>query len=187
MKIMMIFGSPRKLGNTAKVSAWAEEELRAMGHEVEHLDLTDHPFRGCAGCYHCKEDPHTPHCAHTDEGNDVFGRLIGCDGFILASPLFCWGFSSQLKAFVDRMFCLVTPMAGGNFSLIEGKRAAMIITSAGPVEDNADIMHTVFQRAMNYVQCENKCDLIVPHCITPDAIGAEVETQARDLARKLVR
>lgn len=187
MKIMTVFGSPRKLGNTAKVLGWVEDELRAMGHEVEHLDLNDHPFKGCAECYHCKEDPHTPHCAHTDEGNDVFARLIQADGFVLASPLFCWGYTAQLKAFVDRMFCLVTPMAGANFSLIEGKRAGMIITSAGPVESNADIMRIVFQRSMNYARCENKCDLIVPGCFTPDAISEEVEQQARDLARKLVR
>lgn len=187
MKIMTVFGSPRKLGNTAKALGWVEDELRAMGHEVEHLDLTDHPLKGCAECYHCKEDPHTPHCAHIDEGNAIWDRLICCDAFIFASPLFCWGFSSQLKAFVDRMFCLVTPMAGGNFSLIEGKRAGMIITSAGPVEGNADIMRIVFQRAMNYVQCENKCDLIVPGCVTPDAIPGDVEEQARNFARKLVR
>ncbi len=187
MKIMTILGSPRKLGNTAKILGWAEEELRAHGHEVERLDLTDHPFKGCAECYHCKEDPNTPHCAHTDEGNDVFARLIGCDGFILASPLFCWGFSSQLKAFVDRMFCLVTPVTGRNMSLVEGKRAAMIITSAGPLEDNADIMNTIFQRAMNYVQCENKCTLIVPGCVTPDTMGNDVKEDAKELARKLVR
>jgi multimeric flavodoxin WrbA len=187
MKIMTVLGSPRKLGNSAKILEWAEEELRALGHDVERLDLVDHPFKGCAECYHCKEDPLTAHCAHTDEGNEIFLRLIGCDGFIVASPLFCWGFSSQLKAFIDRMFCLVTPMVGKNHSLIEGKRAAMIITCAGPEEDNADIMHTVFQRAMNYVQCENKAALIVPGCITPDTMGGDIKEKAQELARKLVR
>jgi multimeric flavodoxin WrbA len=186
MRIMTILGSPRKQGNTAKVLGWTEDELRAQGHEVERINVVDHPLKGCVSCYHCKQDPDTPNCAHTDEGNEFFARLMGFDGFILASPLYCWGFSSQLKAVIDRMFCLVTPLEGSNKSLVAGKRTAMIITSAGPEKDNADVMHFVFQRAMGYLQCEPKDALIVPGCTMPDAIGGDAKAGAQELARKLV-
>ena len=185
MRIMAILGSPRKQGNTAKVLNWAEDELRALGHEVERVNAVDHQLKGCVACYHCKKDPDTPNCAHTDEGNEFFARLMGFDGFILASPLYCWGFSAQLKLTVDRMFCLVTPVEGGNKSLVAGKRAAMIITSAGPDKDNADIMRTVFERATAYLQCEDVDALIVPGCSVPDAIGDDAKAGAQELARKL--
>ena len=50
MKVLSIFGGPRKNGNTVAVLNWVEEELGGLGHEVERVDVVDKSVGGCLGC-----------------------------------------------------------------------------------------------------------------------------------------
>ena len=39
MRITTLLGSPRKNGNTATILGWVEDELAALGHEVNRIAL----------------------------------------------------------------------------------------------------------------------------------------------------
>ena len=52
---MTILGSPRRHGNTAKALGWVEEQLRADGHEVDHINILDYNVGGCRECLVCKK------------------------------------------------------------------------------------------------------------------------------------
>jgi multimeric flavodoxin WrbA len=188
MRITSVLGSPRpKKGNTAKVLGWVEEELRAKGHDVDHINITEKKVNGCKECYTCQGIPDEPGCPQEDDAKEIFERLMASDAMLIASPLFCWGFSSQIKPLIDRHFCLVTDYGTPNWkSLLEGKRAGLLVTCAGPIEENADLVVQMFQRLMDYAKISAAESLVIPLATTPDAMGAEIKEQAVKFADRLV-
>ena len=186
MKVMTVQGSPRKRGNTAQVLSWVEDELRSLGHTVDRANITDHDVRGCLGCYACKQSLETP-CVQRDDANALFARVIEADALILASPLYCWGVTAQLKAFIDRGLCLVVGFEGpGHESRIEGKRLALIATAEGPMADNLDLLRKPFDLLCSYTKVTMAGSLLVPGCTSPDVLGEGVREQARALAHEIV-
>jgi len=186
MKIVSLFGSPRKKGNTAKVLSWVEEELREKGHEVDRVIITDYNVNGCLGCYACQENPEEPACVQKDDAVKIFYRMIEADGIIYASPLYCWGFTSQIKPLIDRHLCLTTGYGTDKWkSLIEGKRSGLIVTCAGPEEGNTDPIKGVYKGLMNFTKCHIAGMLIVPFTTTPEELPEETKQKAIEFANIL--
>ena len=182
MKVMTILGSPKRNGNTAKVLGQFES-LIANGHEVERIDIVDFNVKGCVGCYACQQTPDEPGCVQKDDAVSIFERMISSDVVIYASPLYCWSFSSQMKAFFDRHLCLVTGYGTPDYkSLLQGKRSALLVTCGGSVENNADLIQAIFERMNNYCQADVIGKYVVPFCTTPDAIGPEAAKIAERMA-----
>jgi multimeric flavodoxin WrbA len=188
MRVTSVLGSPRpKKGNTATVLGWVEDELRAQGHDVDRINIIDKKVNGCKECYTCQGNPDEPGCPQEDDAKEIFERLMASDAMLLASPLFCWGFSSQIKPLIDRHFCLVTDYGTPKWkSLLEGKRAGLLVTCAGPIEENADLVVQMFQRLMDYAKISTPESLVIPFTTTPDAMGAEIKELAVKFAGRLV-
>ena len=188
MKITSVMGSPRpQKGNTAKVLGWVEEELRARGHDVDRINIVDKKVNGCKECYTCRNVLDEPGCPQEDDAKEIFERLMASDAMLLASPLFCWGFSSQIKPLIDRHFCMVKGYGTPDWkSLLEGKRAGLLVTCAGPIEENAELVVKMFERLMDYAKITAAESLVIPFTTTPDAMGAEIKEQAAKFAGRLV-
>jgi len=186
MKITTIFGSPRAKGNTAKVLAWVEEQLQADGHAVDRANMVDYDVDGCIECYACKGGD-ADLCAVEDDANGLLQRMLDADLVIMAAPLFCWGFPAQLKTLVDRMFCLTDEPAedGSYISRVEGKPFALLVTAAGPIKDNADMLAKVFDALVEYALGSNAGHLLVPLCTTPEAIGDDTKAAAVAFAQEI--
>jgi multimeric flavodoxin WrbA len=186
MKVTTILGSPKKNGNTAKVLG-AFEDLISQEHEVDRIDVADFEIKGCLGCAACKKVPDEPGCVQKDDAVALFERMMTSDILIYASPLYSWGFSAQLKALIDRHFCLVKDFGTPQYqSLIADKRTALLVTCAGPVENNADLIQEVFIRLNDYVKGTVVDKYIVPFCTTPDAIGEKAMEIAKKMADDIV-
>jgi multimeric flavodoxin WrbA len=186
MKVTTIMGSPRKKGNTAKVLGLLEE-LLAQGHEVDRIDMVDFQVKGCMGCAACKKITDQPGCVQKDEAGALFERIMDSDILIYASPLYSWGFTSQMKAFLDRHFCLVTGYGGPDYkSLIAGKRLALLVTCDGPIENNADLIQVAFDRIGDYLRCDVVGKYIIPFSSTPDALKDKAIEVARQMAKDIV-
>ena len=66
---------------------------------------------------------------------EILNALVDCDGHIIATPLYAWTYSGLMKTFLDRFISLVTGFTSdAHKSLIEGKRAALLVTCGGPVD-----------------------------------------------------
>ncbi len=186
MKVMTILGSPKRNGNTAKVLGLFES-LISNGHEVERINIAEFNVKGCIGCYACQQNTDEPGCVQKDDTVSIFERMMSSDAVVYASPLYCWSFSSQLKAFLDRHFCLVTGYNTADYkSLLEGKRSALLVTCGGPVEDNADLIQTIFERINDYGKCSVIGKYVVPFCTSPEAIGPEATKIAEKMAADVV-
>jgi len=186
MKVTTILGSPKKDGNTAKVLGLFEE-LITQDHEVDRINIATSNVKGCLGCHACQTVPDEPGCVQKDDVLPIFERLMTSDAVIYATPLYCWSFPSQMKAFLDRHFCLATGYGTSECkSLLEGKRTALLVTCGGPVENNADLIQAIFDRMSNYLQGNVIGKYVVPFCTTPDAIGPEAMEIAKKMARDIV-
>ena len=156
MKVITIFGSPRKKGNTAKVLSMFENKVEKK-HEVERINITQYKVGGCLGCYKCKEKKSEPGCVQKDDALTIFEKMIQADAIVYASPLFCWSFTSQIKPLIDRHFCLVSGDGTSDHdSLISGKSAALLVTCAGPIEGNCDAIQGIFKGLCEYGQLGTK-------------------------------
>jgi len=181
MKVTTILGSPKKDGNTAKVLGLFEE-LISQDHEVERINIATANIKGCLGCHACQKVPDEPGCVQKDDVLPIFEQMMGSDAVVYASPLYCWSFTSQMKAFIDRHFCLVTGYGTSDYkSLLEGKHTALLVTCGGPVENNADLIQAIFDRINNFGQCNVIGKYVVPFCTTPDSIGDE----AMEIVKKM--
>jgi len=150
---------------------------------VERLAIASVKVNGCLGCEACQKVTDRPGCVQKDDAVAVFERMMTADAVIYSSPLYCWDFSAQMKALIDRHFCLVTGYGTVNHrSLIAEKPAALLVTCGGPVKGNADVIQTVFDRVCKYGKARVVNKTVIPFCTTPDALGEEARAAARKLA-----
>lgn len=98
-KILGIFGSPRRNGNSDILLSKALQGAEANGSIVEKIiirDLLIAPCNSCGGCYE------NGVCVIKDEMQKMYTELVDADGIIVSSPIYFMGISAQLKAFIDR-------------------------------------------------------------------------------------
>ncbi len=130
MKVLGIFGSPRKGGNTELLLEEALRGAASEGAEVERLRLTDYNIIPCKECLACYKDGN---CIILDDMAEIYPRLLEADIIILASPIFFYGVTAWAKALIDRCqalwsrkYHLKDPSLGK-----EGKKRKGFFISAG--------------------------------------------------------
>lgn len=101
--ILIVLGSPRKGGNTTMLAESFARGAREAGHEVRFADAGSAKINGCLGCEYCFS--HEGACCQQDAMQDFYPELRWCDTLVYASPVYCFTFSAQIKAFIDRMYC----------------------------------------------------------------------------------
>jgi multimeric flavodoxin WrbA len=99
MKILAIYGSPRRRGNTSLLLKQAVDGARQAGAEVEEIVLRDLKMAPCLELYGCKKDGR---CIIRDDFQTVYDQLLACDALMLASPIFFYALSAHTKILMDR-------------------------------------------------------------------------------------
>jgi multimeric flavodoxin WrbA len=187
MKVVILQGSARKKGNTARVLTWVENELQTLGHEVEGIYLHSKNLKGCMGCGKCKEKPVPTGCIQKDDMPEVMEKVVGSQLTIFSSPLYFWGFSAQIKAVIDRTYSFYTNAnQPDHASLVDGQRQALVATGAGGFDENAEGMIDAFGRMQKYHKAVNAGTLFIDSCTTPDAMDDTIRQKAVEFARKIV-
>jgi multimeric flavodoxin WrbA len=187
MQIITLLGSARKKGNTATVLGWVEEELTTLGHSVERVYLNSKTIGGCLGCGKCKENADEIACVQKDDAKEIFERMIASDAVLFTSPVYFWGFTSQIKRLIDRGYALVTNYhRPGHTSLMKNKRLGLLVTGADAYQNNAEGLFNAFDRIADFLLAPKKGELYVGGCSVPAELPESARDQAVDLARSLV-
>jgi multimeric flavodoxin WrbA len=84
-KILAIYGSPRRKGNTTVLLDHAVQGAVDAGAEIEKIVLRDLEMSPCLEIYGCKE---TGRCVIQGDFQKVQDQLLSCRALILASPIF---------------------------------------------------------------------------------------------------
>ena len=98
-KILAIYGSPRRKGNTSTLLQRAAAGAREGGAEVEEVYLRDLSMSPCLEIYACKKDGR---CVIQDDFQRIYDMLLSCDALMLASPIFFYTVSAHTKILMDR-------------------------------------------------------------------------------------
>ena len=99
MKILGIYGSPRREGNTELLLRELLRGCREAGGAVEEIFLRDLKITPCLEIYACREEGK---CPIRDDMQDLYPKLVETDVLVLASPVFFYAVSAHAKAMIDR-------------------------------------------------------------------------------------
>ena len=128
-KILVLNGSPKKNGNTSKLSCWFAAGARSKGAGVEVINdaFLKYKSSGCTSCRTCQKIKEYE-CVINDGAKAVLKKLAKADVIVFATPLYFYGPSAQLKVIIDRMFSLYkwdnttdtfeSPMKGKTMALL---------------------------------------------------------------------
>jgi multimeric flavodoxin WrbA len=98
-KILAIYGSPRRKGNTTLLLNHAVQGASDAGAQVEEIVLRDLKMSPCLEIYGCKE---TGRCVIQDDFQKIYDALFACQGLMIASPIFFYTVSAHTKILMDR-------------------------------------------------------------------------------------
>lgn len=101
MKVLMLNGSPRTNGNTARALLELENTFTAEGIETETVQIGNKEIRGCISCFSCYK---TGKCVIDDTVNELAKKFEESDGLIVASPVYYASPNGTLLACLDRLF-----------------------------------------------------------------------------------
>jgi multimeric flavodoxin WrbA len=101
--IVILKGSPRERGNSSVLADQVGAGAEAAGAAVEIFYLHGMDIHPCDGCDFCRE---TGICAVEDDMQMLYPKLLSADAVVLASPIYWFTFSAQLKMCIDRWYAL---------------------------------------------------------------------------------
>lgn len=99
-RILVIVGSPRINGNTKILADALVKGACEAGNIVTTYSVGGKEIRPCIDCQACYS---TKQCILQDDMQEVYGLLSKTDILVLASPVYFYSISAQLKALLDRL------------------------------------------------------------------------------------
>ncbi|MEJ5348345.1 MAG: flavodoxin family protein [Desulfosoma sp.] len=99
MHIVGIYGSPRVGGNTDKMLDAFLEGAQEEGALVSPIYVRKLSMQGCLGCGGCDE---TGQCVVKDDMQEVYPLLEKAEGIVLATPVYFYNVTGQVKLLIDR-------------------------------------------------------------------------------------
>ena len=103
--ITILNGSPRANGNTAALIEAFTKGAEASGNTVNRFDLQKMNIHPCLGCCKGGQNRESP-CVQKDDMDKIYPRYRDADVVVLASPMYYWNISGQLKCTFDRLFAV---------------------------------------------------------------------------------
>ena len=141
MNFMILMGSPRLHGNTAELCKPFIRELEKANAQVRYVTLADKNIHPCLGCYACQDISGEYGCVQHDDMYAIVENILWADCIVLATPIYSWYCTSQMKAVLDRHYGLNKYYRSATGSLWAGKQMALLVThgydrdyGAGPFE-----------------------------------------------------
>lgn len=104
-EIIILNGSPRKSGNTSALVKAFTEGAKEAGNTVTEFLLDKMNIQGCKGCFGGGKNPDSP-CVQKDDMDKIYPVYKKADIVVLATPLYYWTISGQLKCAFDRLFAV---------------------------------------------------------------------------------
>ena len=173
MKVVAIVGSPHINGNTSYLTDVALKELAAKGIETEKIVLGQYTIgpclahEGCGTFTVCKVQDDTP---------GIIEKFNQADAVILASPVYFYDITAQMKTFIDRNFFTFTHQGKR-----KAKYAGLIAIGGG---GGADETIATLKRFAGLP--EKDCFVLAGYTgQSPAKDNPELVKQAKDMGKKL--
>ena len=182
-KILILNGSPRSKGNTAMLCDALSAGARSAGHQVTRFDLHKLDIHGCLGCVKGGKDPASP-CVQKDDMGLIYPAYREADIVVLASPMYYWGFSGQLKCALDRLFAVTESDPDW---ATPHKKAILLMAAEGTGKENEAPMVNYYKSLLGFLGWEDLGCLIAGGVLkVGDIEGKESLRQAFELGKSIL-
>jgi len=173
MNILIFSGSPRKGGNT-ELLAEAFVKGASAQHHVEIVSVRDYTVNPCLGCNACFKtngrsseshpnlfedarvvtDEADGACAQKDDMAMIYEKMNKADMLVIASPVYFYGISAQLKAVIDRFH---NPIRD-SFHI---KKMALLLVGAASLPELFDAILTEYNLCLRFFNIEDAGKVLV--------------------------
>lgn len=141
-KVLIISSSPRRGGNTDRLCDEFMRGVAETGCVVEKVFLRDKTIHFCTGCGTCslRGKP----CPQKDDAAEVIEKMVAADVIVLATPVYFYAMSAQMKMLIDRCCGLYTEMRNKVF---------YFIAAGAEGEDESEKLVHTFDNLMGFLDC----------------------------------
>jgi len=119
-RVLILKGSPREHGNSSVLAERAANGAKEAGAEVESIYLHGLDIRACDACDLCSDGV----CVIEDDMQPLYPKLAAADSILLASPIYWFTISAQLKLCIDRWY----GFQGNRWMELSKKKFGVILT-----------------------------------------------------------
>lgn len=135
--ILVLFGSPRKNGFTARLLNEFLTPLKGAA-EIRIIDSYDYGIAPCTACDLCAR---AEDCSMTDF-DELDALIRRADVIVVATPVYTLSFPAPLKAIVDRTqrYFAARFSIGVNPPIAKHKTAVLLVTNGSQSQDGAHII-----------------------------------------------
>jgi len=148
-KIVILNGSPRKAGNTSALVKKFTEGAESAGNTVTEFFLDKMNINGCKGCFGGHSSRVCP-CVQKDDMAQIYPAVKDCDVIVLATPLYYWNMSGQIRTAIDRLFALEEN--DGNLLRGHGRASALLMAAEG---NGFEDVLTYYDHLMEHLKWKN--------------------------------
>ena len=113
MKIFVIQGSPHKEGSSNILAKQFQAGAEKAGHEVSVFDAAHAKIAPCIACEYCHAKGGGV-CCQQDDMEALKQMILSSDMLVLATPLYFFNMSAQMKLAVDRLYAFLGEMSRRN-------------------------------------------------------------------------
>lgn len=101
MFVLGLQGSPRKKGNTHFLLSAFMDKVKSRGAETQMINVCDKHIKPCIGCANCEKKGF---CSIKDDDmtKEIYGLLRRADVVVLATPIYFYNATAQMKLLIDR-------------------------------------------------------------------------------------
>ena len=179
-KIVILNGSPRKNGNTSALVKAFTEGAEVAGHTVTEFFLGGMDIHGCKGCFGGHSKRECP-CVQRDDMTKIYPAVKDSDVVVLATPLYYWNMSGQLRTAIDRLFALEE----GDSNLLRGNGRASALLMAAEGHGFEDV-GLYYDHLMEHLRWKNLGKVLCGGVMdVGDIEGRKELDDARELGRSI--
>ena len=97
--VVILQGSPRKFGNSARAASWCDDEATRAGFSSKVFYIHEMDIRPCIGCYVCYNQGY---CPIEDDMPWIIRAIESASVIVVCTPVYTNTVPSGLKAVMDR-------------------------------------------------------------------------------------
>ena len=122
-------------------------------HHVEVVSVHDYKVNPCMGCNACFKNEANA-CVQNDDMCLIYDKMAVADMLVIASPVYFYGLSAQLKAIIDRCH---NPIRD-SFRI---KKMALLLVGAASLPELFDSILAQYRLCLNFFKLEDAGRVLV--------------------------
>ena len=138
--VLILSSSPRRGGNSDTLCDEFMQGAIESGHRVDKVFLRDKTIHPCTGCGVCSQ--YKKPCPQKDDAAEIIGKMLAADVIVMATPVYFYTLSAQMKTLIDRTCARYTEMGGKEFYFI--------LTAA---EESVEMMERTVECFRGFLDC----------------------------------